>query len=110
MLGNVCYTCRKEATMAKAAKLSKKQIGQQLTKLIGWKRRGDAITKEFVLGSFTGAARFITKIAPVANRMDHHPDLQLYRYKRVKITLTTHDAGGLTRKDFVLAAKIDALV
>jgi 4a-hydroxytetrahydrobiopterin dehydratase len=41
--------------------------------------------------------------------MDHHPDLQLHRYKRVKIMLTTHDAGGLTRKDFVLAAKIDAL-
>ena len=96
--------------MAKTAKLSKKQIEVRLTKLAGWKRKGDAITKEFVLTSFTGAARFITKIAPVANRMDHHPDLELYHYKRVKIMLTTHDAGGLTRKDFVLAAKIDALV
>ena len=41
--------------------------------------------------------------------MDHHPDLQLYRYKRVKIKLTTHDAGGITQKDFDLAAKIDTL-
>lgn len=96
--------------MAKAATLSKKQINRLLAKLTGWKRQGDAITKEFVHGSFTGAARFIAKIAPIANRMDHHPDLQLYRYKRVRIMLTTHDAGGLTRKDFVLAAKIDALV
>ena len=95
--------------MAKVARLSKKQIGRQLVKLTGWKRKGDAITKEFVLGSFTGAVRFITKIAPIANRMDHHPDLQLYRYKRVKIVLTTHDAGGITRKDFDLAAKIDTL-
>jgi 4a-hydroxytetrahydrobiopterin dehydratase len=95
--------------MAKAAKLSKTQINRQLVKLAGWKRKGDAITKEFVLTSFTGAARFITRIAPVANRMDHHPDLKLYHYKRVKITLTTHDSGGLTRKDFILAAKIDAL-
>ena len=95
--------------MAKAAKLSKKQIEGQLAKLTGWKRKGDAITKEFVLTSFTGAARFITRIAPIANKMDHHPDLELYRYKRVKIILTTHDVGGLTRKDFILAAKIDAL-
>jgi 4a-hydroxytetrahydrobiopterin dehydratase len=41
--------------------------------------------------------------------MDHHPDLQLHRYKRVKIMLTTHDAGGITQKDFDLAAKIDRL-
>jgi 4a-hydroxytetrahydrobiopterin dehydratase len=41
--------------------------------------------------------------------MDHHPDIELYRYKRVKIMLTTHSAGGITRNDFVLAAKIDRL-
>jgi 4a-hydroxytetrahydrobiopterin dehydratase len=95
--------------MAKAAKLSKKQISRQLTTLTGWKRQGDAITKEFVLKSFTGAARFITKIAPIADAMDHHPDLQLYRYKRVKIILTTHDAGGITQNDFDLAVRIDRL-
>jgi 4a-hydroxytetrahydrobiopterin dehydratase len=95
--------------MTKPAKLSKRDITRRLRKLNGWRRAGNAITKEFVLGSFTGAARFIMKIAPIANRMDHHPDLQLYRYKRVKIILTTHSAGGITRKDFDLAAKIDSL-
>jgi 4a-hydroxytetrahydrobiopterin dehydratase len=95
--------------MAKPTKLSQQKIAQGLAKLNGWKRSRNALTKEFTLGSFTGAAKFITKIAPIANRMDHHPDLQLYRYKRVKIKLTTHDAGGITRKDFDLAAKIDAL-
>jgi len=95
--------------MAKLTKLSKGKIERGLAKLSGWKHDRTALTKEFTLGSFTGAARFIAKIAPIANRMDHHPDLQLYRYKRVKIMLTTHDAGGITQKDFDLAAKIDAL-
>ena len=95
--------------MSKPIKLSKQKIAQSLAKLSGWKHAGNALTKEFTLSSFTGAAKFIAKIAPIANRMDHHPDLQLHRYKRVKIMLTTHDAGGITRKDFDLAAKIDAL-
>jgi 4a-hydroxytetrahydrobiopterin dehydratase len=95
--------------MTKPAKLSKREITKHLAKLHGWRRTGNALTQEFVCGSFTGAAKFIGKIAPIANAMDHHPDLQLYRYKRVKIILTTHDAGGITRKDFELAAKIDKL-
>jgi 4a-hydroxytetrahydrobiopterin dehydratase len=95
--------------MTKPTKLSRQKIEQGLTKLNGWKHGRNVLTKEFTLGSFTGAAKFIAKIAPIANRMDHHPDLQLHRYKRVKIMLTTHDAGGITQKDFDLAAKIDKL-
>jgi 4a-hydroxytetrahydrobiopterin dehydratase len=95
--------------MAKPTKLSQQKIAQGLAKLNGWKRDRNTLTKVFTLGSFTGAVRFVAKIAPIANRMDHHPDLQLYRYKRVKIMLTTHDAGGITQKDFDLAAKIDTL-
>ena len=95
--------------MAKSTKLSQQKIEQSLAKLSGWKHDRNTLTKEFTLASFTGAARFIAKIAPIANRMDHHPDLQLYRYKRVKIKLTTHDAGCITQKDFDLAAKIDTL-
>jgi 4a-hydroxytetrahydrobiopterin dehydratase len=95
--------------MTKPIKLSNKKIEQGLANLSGWKRDRNALTKEFTLSSFTGAAKFIVKIAPIANRMDHHPDLQLHRYKRVKIMLSTHDVGGITKKDFDLAAKIDAL-
>ncbi len=95
--------------MAAPAKLSEGEIAQRLTALSGWQRDGNAIAKEFVLGGFTEAAQFIGRIAPIADAMDHHPDLQLYRYKRVKIMLTTHDAGGITQKDFDLAAKIDTL-
>ena|ERR1017187_1110390 len=96
--------------MAKPTKFSNQKVEQDLAKLSGWKHDRNALTKEFTLSSFTGAAKFIAKIAPIANRMDHHPDLRLHRYKRVTITLTTHDAGGITQKDFVLAAKIDTLV
>lgn len=95
--------------MGKPAKLTKREIKQGLARLNGWRHSGSTLTKEFTLSSFTGAAKFITRIAPIANRMDHHPDLQLHRYKRVKIMLTTHDAGGITRKDFDLAARIDGL-
>ena len=92
-------------------RLSEDEIAQRLAALKpGWQREGDAITREFVLAGFTEAAQFITKIAPIANAMDHHPDVQLYRYKRVKIILTTHSAGGITSNDFDLAAKIDDLV
>ena len=92
------------------AKLSEGEIAQRLAASKGWRREGEAITREFVLAGFTEAAQFIAKIAPIANAMDHHPDVQLYRYKRVKIILTTHSAGGLTQNDFDLAARIDALM
>src|SRR5437879_5883046 len=95
--------------MAAPAKLSEAEITQRLAALTGWQRDGDAITKEFVLAGFAEAAQFIGRIAPLADEMDHHPDVQLYRYKRVKIILTTHSAGGITQNDFDLAAKIDAL-
>jgi 4a-hydroxytetrahydrobiopterin dehydratase len=90
-------------------RLSDAEIAQKLSALKGWQREGDAITKEFVCAGFTEATEFIAKIAAPANAMDHHPDVQLYRYKRVKILLTTHSASGLTQNDFDLAAKIDAL-
>jgi 4a-hydroxytetrahydrobiopterin dehydratase len=94
---------------AQAKKLSDGAIQKKLGKLKGWRHENDSITREFVLGSFSAATRFVASIAPIANRMDHHPDVQIHRYKRVKIMLTTHDADGITEADFTLAAKIDAL-
>src|SRR5881396_3837055 len=89
--------------------LSDVEIAARMAKLNGWQREGNSITKEFVLGGFTEATEFIARLAAPANAMDHHPDVQLYRYKRVKVSLTTHSAGGLTQNDFDLAAKIDTL-
>jgi 4a-hydroxytetrahydrobiopterin dehydratase len=90
-------------------RLSEAEIQQKLAALKGWQREGKTIAKEFVLGGFTEAAEFISRMAPIANAMDHHPDVQLYQYKRVKVILWTHSADGLTQNDFDLAAKIDAL-
>jgi 4a-hydroxytetrahydrobiopterin dehydratase len=87
-------------------------IQARLAHLPAWQlnEAGTAISREFTLAGFTEATQFIARLAAPANAMDHHPDVQLYRYKRVKITLTTHSTGGLTENDFNLAAKIDALV
>lgn len=94
---------------AATQQLSDAEIAQKLAALPGWQREGNAITKEFVLAGFTAATQFIARIAPVADGMDHHPDIQLYRYKRVRIILTTHSVGGITQNDFDLAGRIDAL-
>ena len=90
-------------------KLSDDEIQRKLAALAGWQRDGKMITKEYVLGGFTEAARFISQIAPLANGLDHHPDVLLHQYKRVKVMLWTHSRDGLTQNDFELAAKIDAL-
>ncbi len=90
--------------------LSETEIAQQLAGLNGWQREGNAITRTFILGGFAEAAALPAKIAPLADAMDHHPDILIHRHKRVKVMLTTHSAGGLTAKDFELAAKIDAVV
>jgi len=90
-------------------RFSDAEIQRKLSERKGWQRQDSAIVKEFVLGGFTEATQFIASIAPIANAMDHHPDVHLHRYKRVKIILTTHSAGGITQNDFDLAAKIDAL-
>lgn len=89
--------------------LSDTEIENRLAMLPGWRREGNAIVKEFVLDSFAGATAFLARLAPVADALDHHPDAQLYRYRRVKLLLTTHSAGGLTARDFELAARIERL-
>jgi len=60
-----------------------------------------------VLKGFVGAVEFVQKIVPTAEAMDHHPDVRIFSYKRVEISISTHSAGGLTEKDFELARKID---
>ena len=75
----------------------------------GFDKRKKAIVTEVWCKDFMMAVRLIGKIARLAERMDHHPDLHLTRYRHLKIVLTTHSAGGVTRKDITLANKIAAL-
>jgi 4a-hydroxytetrahydrobiopterin dehydratase len=59
---------------------------------------------------FVGAVDFVHKIVPIAEEMDHHPDVRIFAYKRVEISISTHSVGAITEKDFELARKIEAFV
>ena len=98
---------RKPAGMA--SKLSDIEIQRALGAHTGWTRRGNAITKTFEFSTFPAAIAFVNRIAEAAERMDHHPDVDI-RYTKVTCSLSTHSAGGITQRDFKLAAGIDELV
>ena len=83
------------------------RITELLATLPGWERRGDEIVKTFELPSFPAAIAFVTRIADRAEAADHHPDLDI-RYRKVVVALSTHDAGGITDKDFALAEEIES--
>ena len=72
----------------------------------GWKRSGNAIEKDFPFPSFRDAIIFVNRVAGLADDLDHHPDIDI-RYRTVRLTLTTHSAGGLTQKDLKLAEGVD---
>jgi 4a-hydroxytetrahydrobiopterin dehydratase len=74
-----------------------------------WKRAEKSLILELSLRDFPAAISFICDVAQLAESADHHPDIHLTGYRNLRLELTTHDAGGLTEKDFLLAAKIDAL-
>ena len=88
------------------AKLSDIEIQRELGARSGWTRRTNAITRTFEFTTFKDAIGFVNRIADVAERMDHHPDIDI-RYTKVTCSLSTHSAGGITAKDFKLAEAID---
>ena len=94
--------------MVVMAKLSDAEITAGLSVLPGWAREGDEIVKTFDCGTFPGAVAFVVRIGFFAERADHHPDLDV-RWKRVRVALSTHDAGGLTAKDLDLATEIEGI-
>ena len=87
-------------------KLSDDEISTRLEGLSGWSREGDKIERSIEFGGFNEAIGFINRIAEHADAADHHPEI-FNVYNQVELALTTHDAGGLTEKDFSLAEKIN---
>lgn len=75
---------------------------------VGWARDGQAVVRTFEFANFPGAVAFVVRLAALAEQHDHHPDIDI-RFNKVRILWTTHDAGGLTRKDLVLAEATDGL-
>ena len=88
-------------------KLTTEQIQQELSKLTGWERKGDEITRLYKFKDFPEAVAFVNRVAGQAEAADHHPDIDI-RWNKVRLTLSTHSAGGLTSKDFQLARQIDS--
>ena len=92
-----------------ATKLSESEIEARLEDLVDWTREGDEIRKLFKLASFPSAIGFVTQVAFLAEAAGHHPDIDI-RWRKVSLALTTHDAGGLTAKDFDLATQINEIL
>ncbi len=90
--------------------LSEEERKTWLSALPEWSlcRDGNAIERTFEFGDFAAAFAFMTRVALIAEKRDHHPEW-FNVYNRVEITLTTHDAGGLSLRDVKMARKIDAL-
>ncbi len=95
--------------MARPARLSDPEIEARLARLPGWTRAGNAITRTFAFAGFPEAVDFIARLVEPAERMEHHPDIDL-RYNKVIVTLSTHDQGGITGYDLDLAALVDGAV
>ena len=90
-------------------KLTAPQIKTALSTVPCWKKRAATITRRFEFKDFPAAIKFVNKVAVLAEKAWHHPDIDI-RCSKVTLTLTTHDEGGLTGKDFALARKFDRLV
>jgi 4a-hydroxytetrahydrobiopterin dehydratase len=101
-----CKPCTRDAQP-----LSPDQVEKYLQQIKGWEYDGGAkqISKNYVLKNFQAVLDFVNKIGAAAEKEDHHPNLYIHRYKRLRVELSTHSIGGLSENDFILAAKIDAI-
>lgn len=88
--------------------LSDEEIDARLDGLSGWRREGAAIEREFDCRDFVGSVEFVNRITPVAEEMNHHPDLKV-SWSKVTVSLSTHSQGGITDNDFELARRIERL-
>jgi 4a-hydroxytetrahydrobiopterin dehydratase len=88
--------------------LSDEQIAERLSGS-DWAREGDEIVREWEFENFARAMEFINAVAEVAEGANHHPDILLHGWNKVRLTLTNHSAGGLTEADFQVAGGFDGL-
>ena len=89
--------------------LSDIEIQRGLGGLSGWTRKGDTLVKSYHFATFPDGIAFIGRVAEIAESMAHHPDIDI-RYTKVHFALSTHNAGGITPKDFALAKAIEDLL
>jgi 4a-hydroxytetrahydrobiopterin dehydratase len=89
-------------------KLSAPEVKTALATVPDWKKKGATIARTYRFKDFPAAIKFVRAVAGLAEKAWHHPDIDI-RWNKVTLALTTHDAGGLTGKDFALAKKFDGL-
>ena len=88
--------------------LSKDVVEKNLTDLTNWIFSNNQIEKEFSFKDFIEASSFVTSVGLESEKMDHHPDILIHSWNKVKISTSTHSEGGVTEKDFQLAIKIES--
>jgi 4a-hydroxytetrahydrobiopterin dehydratase len=90
-------------------RLSPAEIEEQASLVPKWVLKGESIEREFQFKDFRSAVDFVNRVADLAEEHDHHPDI-LISYTKVRLVLSTHKVGGLSGKDFLMAAGIDRLI
>lgn len=90
-------------------KLEQELIEQKLAAYPDWSQTGDALQRTFSFDDFIGAMAFVSQIADLAEEHRHHPDIMI-RFNKVTLTLSTHEAGGLTDRDFEFARAVNGCV
>jgi 4a-hydroxytetrahydrobiopterin dehydratase len=91
------------------SKLSPADIAFRVSALLAWKIESGELIRTFQFDDFSGSLKFVNRVGELAEKAGHHPDIDI-RYNKVRLGLVTHDAGGLTAKDFDLAVGVDKLV
>lgn len=89
--------------------LTSTEIAERLKNLKGWDLSDNQIFKEYLLANFQEALAFVNMIGDEAEAMDHHPDILMHGWNKVKVSVSTHSEGGITLKDFLLAEKIERI-
>ena len=90
--------------------LSQEDVQERLAALDGWRSEGEAIVTDREFPDFATAIAFVNRVAEVAESANHHPDILVHGWNRVRLTLSTHSAGGLTDADFALAERVEGLL
>lgn len=93
-----------------ASPFTEEEIAKYLQQVKDWDvEGGKKIRREFKFKDFKEAMEFVNKVAEIANEEDHHPDIVVHGYNKIRIELSTHAIGGLSENDFIVAAKIDGV-
>ena len=90
------------------AALTDEDVKTKLSGLGAWEQKGSTIERQFQFDDFTGSVDFVNRLTPIANEMNHHPDLFI-SWNLVRVSLISHSEHGITAQDFELAKKLDEL-